>query len=141
MYAVSFIYSNLSLHCFPFSSFQDKFSLSKENGIFYRYQCRGLSFPSNLSISSLPMILNTRSDCCYHLQFNPKPSYFHHLEGGRVAAVYEEASPNENEKRTCIHHRSLVPRGRLTRGSVPQMLWYIYAPLQNRPRSRDAKRA
>ena len=34
MYAVSFIYSNLSPHYFPFSSFQGKFSLSKDNGLF-----------------------------------------------------------------------------------------------------------
>ena len=34
MYAVSFIYSNLSPHGFPFSSFQGKFSLSKDNGLF-----------------------------------------------------------------------------------------------------------
>ena len=64
---------------------------------------------------------------CYHRQFNTKPSYFHHLEGCRVAAVHEEASPNENAKRTAIHHQPLVPRGRLARGSVPKILWYIYA--------------
>ena len=56
-----------------------------------------------------------------------------------MAAVHEEASPNENGKRTAIHHQSLVPRGRLARGSVPQILQYIYAPPQNRLRSGDSK--
>ena len=45
-----------------------------------------------------------------------------------VAADNKEASPNENEKLTAIHRRSLVPRGRLARGGIPQMLQYIYAP-------------
>ena len=34
IYAVSFIYSNLSPHCFPFSFLQGKFFLSKDNGLF-----------------------------------------------------------------------------------------------------------
>ena len=106
---------------------------------FYRYHCWRLSFPSNLLISLSPTSVTTRSDRFYHWQFNTKLSYFHHLTGGRVASVHEEASLNDNAKRTAIHHRLFVPRGRLARGSVPQMLWYIYAPPQNRPRSGDAK--
>ena len=64
---------------------------------------------------------------------------FHHLLGGMVTEVHEEASPDENSIQTTIHHQSLVPRGHLTRGSVSQMLRYIYAPPQNRPRSGNAK--
>ena len=106
---------------------------------FHHYHRQRLNFPSNLSIYLSPMSVTFCSDRCYHQKFNPEPSYFHHLAGGRVKEVHEEASPNENEKRTTIHHQSLVPRGGLARGSVPQMLRYIYAPPQNRPRSGDAK--
>ena len=128
MYAVLFIYQNLSPHCYPFHSFKVSFSLSKDNGLFHSYHRRIFSFPSNLSIYLSPMSVSTRSYRCYHQKFNTRPSYFHHLGGGRVAAVHEEASPNYNAKRTVIYHRSLVPRGRPARGSVPQMLRYIYAP-------------
>ena len=135
MYAVSLMYSNLSPHCFPFLSFQGKLFLSPRTmAFFHRYHCRRLYFPPNSSIYVSPTILTTSLNRCYHRQFNPKPSYFHHLAGGRVAAVHEEPNPNENSKRTSIHHRSLVPRERLARGSVPQILRYIYAPPQNRPR-------
>ena len=115
MYAVSFIYPNLSPHCFHFSFFQGNFFLSKDNGLFHRYHCRRLSSPSNLLISLSPKSVTTRS-------------YFHHLEGGRVAEVHKEASSNYIAERTAIHHRSRVPKGWLTRGGVPQMLRYIYAP-------------
>ena len=131
MYAVSFIYSNSSRHCFPFSSFQDKFFFFKDNGLFHRYNRRWLSFPSKLLISLSPTSVTTRSDSCYHQKFNPRPSYFHHLAGGRVAAVQEEASPDNITKRTAIHHRSLVPWGLLTRRSVQQMLRYIPPPTPN----------
>ena len=51
MYVVSFIYSNLSLHCFTFSSFQGKFFLSPRTmDLFHLYHPRQLSFPSNLLI-------------------------------------------------------------------------------------------
>ena len=83
--------------------------------------------------------MNTRLDCCYHRKFNTKPLYFHHLAGVRGTAVHEEASPNDNEKRTTITHQSLVLRGRLTRGSVSQILQYIYAPPQNRPITGNSK--
>ena len=63
---------------------------------------------------------------------------FHHLAGDRVAAVHEVASPNKNEIWTAIHHRSFVPSRRLARGSVPEMIQYIYAPPQNLPRLGDA---
>ena len=106
---------------------------------FYRYHRWRLSFPSKSLIYLLPPNVTNRSDCCYHREFNPKPSYFHHLAGGRVAAVHKEASPNDNEKRTAIHHQSLVPRGRLVRGSVPKMIRYIDTHPQKLPRSRDAK--
>ena len=82
MYAVSFIYTNLSPHCFPFSSFQGMFFISQRTMDFFcRYHCQWLSFPWNLSISSLPMSVTTLLDCCYHWQFNPKHSCFHHLAG------------------------------------------------------------
>ena len=134
IYSVSFIYSNLSLHCYPFSSFQCNFYLSPRTIAFFnRYHRQQLPFPINFFISLSLMSVTTRSDCCHHRQFNLKPSYFHHLAGGRVEAVHEEASPNENTKWNAIHNRSLVPRGRLTRGSVPQILRYIYAPPQTDP--------
>ena len=95
---------------------------------FHCYHRQWISFPWNLSISASPTSVTTHSYRCYRQKFNPKLSYFHHLEGGRVSAVHEKASPNENAKQTAIHHRSLVPRGRFARGSVPQMLCYIYPP-------------
>ena len=125
---------------FLFSSFQGKFFSSPRTMAFFRrYDRRQLSFPSNLLISLSTTSVTTCSDCCYHWQFNPKLSYFHLFAGGRVAAVHEEASPNDNEKLTTIHHWLLVPRGRFARGGVPQMFQYIGAPPQNRPRSGDAK--
>ena len=111
----------------------------RKMAFFHCYHRRQLTFPSNLSIYLSPTSVTCRSDLCYHRQFNPKPLYFHHLVGGRVAEVHEEASPNENAKRTTIHHLSLVPRGGLARGNVPQILRYIYALTQNRPISGDAK--
>ena len=61
-------------------------------------------------------------------------------QGGRVAAVREEASLIDNAKRTSIHHSLLVPTERLARGNVPQMLQYIYAPTPpNCPISGDTK--
>ena len=140
MYAVSLIYLNWSTHCFPFSSFQGKFFSLKGQWTFFPYRRRCLSSPSNLSIYLSPTSVTTRLDFCYHWQFNSKPSYFHHLAGDRVEAVHEEASLNENEKQATINHQLLVPRWRLARGSVPQMLQYIYTPPQNRPISGDAKK-
>ena len=122
MYALSFIYHNLSPHCFPFSYFQGKFFSPRTMTFFHCYHRRRLSFPSNLSISSSPISVTTCSNSCYHWKFNPKPSYFHHLVGGRVPAVHEEASLNKSVKQNTIHNLSLVPRGWLARGSVPQML-------------------
>ena len=125
---------------FPFSVHSRQFFLSlKKMGFFYCYHRWRLYFPSNLSISLSPTSVTTRSYFCYHWQFNPKPSYSNHLVGDMLAAVHEEASPNENAKRTAIRYRSLVPRGRLARWIVPQMLRYIYAPPQNRPIPGDAK--
>ena len=112
-----------------FHPFTERFFLSPGTmSFFHRYHRRWLFFSWNLSISSSPTSVATRLDRCYHRQFNPKPSYFQHLVGGRVAAVHEEASLNENAKRTAIHNWSLIPRGRLVRGGVPQMLQYIYPP-------------
>ena len=107
--------------------------------VFHCYHRQRLYFPSNSSISLSPTSVTCRWDRRYHRQFNPKSLYFHHLAGGRVAAVHEEASTNDNAIRNNIYHRSLVPRGRLARGGVPQMLRYIYAPPPNRPISQDAK--
>ena len=84
-------------------------------------------------VSAIRTSVTTCSDICYHMQSNPKPSYSHHLASGRVAAVHEKASPNYNTKQITIYHRLLVPRGRLTRGSVPQMPQYIYAPPKTAP--------
>ena len=122
-----------------FHTYKASSSLSKGNGLFYRYHRRRLSFPSNLSISLSPTSVTTRLYCCYHRKLNPKPSYFHHLAGGRVAEVHEEASPNKKAKRAAIHNRLLTPRGGLARESVPQTFRYIYAPPQNCPRSGNAK--
>ena len=99
---------------------------------FHRYHCRQLYFPSNLSISLSPTSVTTRSDRCYHRKFNPKPSYFHNF-WRRVAAVHEEAK-TERECKTDHHSSSIArPQGAAYEGSVTQMLWYIYAPPQNRP--------
>ena len=106
---------------------------------FQRYYHWRLNFPSKLSISLSSTSVTCSLDCCYYWKFNTKPLYFHHLAVGRVAVVHEEASPNENVKRTNIHHRLLVPRGRLARGSVSKVLWYILAPPQKRSRSGNAK--
>ena len=108
-----------------FHPFRASFFLSKDNVLFHCYHRRWLSFPSQLLISLSPTSVTTRFDRCYHPKFNPRPSYFHHLAGGRVAAVHEEGSPDENIKRTAIHHQSLVPWGMLARRSVPKMLRYI----------------
>ena len=105
----------------------------------YGYQHWQFYFPLNLLISLSPRSVTTRADCCYNQQFNPRPSYFHHLAGGRAEAVHDEASPNENTKRTAIHHQLLIPRVRLARVCVPQLIQYMYAPPQNRPLSGDAK--
>ena len=139
MYAVSFIYTNLSPHFFFFILSRQVFFSPRTMAFFCHYHCRRLSFPSNLSISLSPTSVTSCLDRFYRWQLNTKPSYFHHLLGVRVVAVHEEASLNENAKRTAICHRSLVPRGQLSRGSVPQTLWYIYAPPQSRPISGDAK--
>ena len=129
MHVVSFMYLNLSLNCFPFSSFQGKLFLSPRIMTFFHcYHCQRFSFPLNLSISISPTSVTNCSDICNNQKFNTKPLSFHHLAGGRVPAVHREASPNENAKRTAIHHQLILPRGRLAKGSVPQMLQYIYAP-------------
>ena len=88
-----------------------------------------------MSISLSPTSVTCHSYCCHHQQLNPKPSYFHHLAGVRLEEVHEEASPNYNAIWTTIHHRWLVTRGGLERGSVSQMLRYIYFLPQHRPRS------
>ena len=107
---------------FPFHSFKASFFPPRTFAFFHHYHCRWFSFPWNLSILSSPTSMTTCSDLCYHKQFNLKFVYVHHLAGGWVAVVHEEASPNENAKRTVIHHQSLVPRGWIARGSVTQML-------------------
>ena len=124
---------------FLFHPFKAIFLSPRTMAFFHCYHRRQLTFISNLSISLSLTSVTTRLDRCYHQQFNPKPSYFHHLADGRLAAFNEEASPNENAKRTNIHLWSIVPRGRLARGSVPQIIWYIYTPHQNCLISRDAK--
>ena len=121
---------------FLFHPFKASFFSPRTLALFQCYHRRRLTFPSNLSISLSPTSVTCHSDRCYHQKFNPKPLYFHHLGGGRVAAVHEEASPKENTKRTTIYHKSLVPRGRLTRGGASQMLQYIYAPPPKLPQTR-----
>ena len=116
MYAVSFIYSNLSPHCFLFHPFKTSFSLSKENGLFHHYHRRRFSFQLKLSTSLSPTSVTTRLDCCYHRQFNPKPSYFYHLAGGRVKEFHKEASSNDNTK-TDRHSSSIArPQGAACEG-------------------------
>ena len=100
---------------------------------------RRFSFSSNLSISSLRTSVITHSYPCHHWQFNPNPSYFHHLACGREVAVHEGASQNDNAKLTSICHWLIVPRGRLARRILHQMLRCINALPQNRPISGDSK--
>ena len=118
---------------FLFRPLKKIISLSADNGLFHRYHRRQLTFPSNLLISLSPTSVTCRSDRYYHQKSNPKTSYFHHLTGVRVSEVHEEASPNDNANEPSINHWSLVPRGRLTRGSVSQLLWYIYAHPKTAP--------
>ena len=122
-----------------FHPFKTSFFLSKDSGFFSPLPPSTIEFSIELINSLSPRSVTCSSDCFHHRQFNTKPSHFNHLEGGRVAAVQEKASTNENAIRTTIHHWSFVPRGRHPRGSVSQMLQYIYAPPQNRPISGDAK--
>ena len=140
MYAVSFIYYNLISHCFPFLSFYGKFCLSPRTMEFFTVTTvdnwlfhQTYRFPYHPRVWPVVQIAVTIGNSIRSLRI------FYHLEGVRVAAVHEEASPNENSKRTTIHHRLLVPRARIARGGVPQILWYIYAPPQNRSRYGDAK--
>ena len=127
----------MSPHCFNVSSFQGKFFSLKGQWHF--------------------SIITTVDDCIFHGIYwfphsprvwllvqipvtigNSTPSLLilTILRVAEVAAIDKEASPNENAKRTAIHLRLLVPRGRLTRGRVPQMLRYIPHP----PISGDAKK-
>ena len=76
MYAVSLIFSNLSPHYLPFSSFQGKCSFSTDNGIFHCHHRWWLSFPLNLFGSSSPTRVTTCLDSCKHRQLNPKPCIF-----------------------------------------------------------------
>ena len=56
MYAVSCIYLNLSLHCFPFSSFQGKFFLSKEKGLFHPYHRQRFFFCQTFLFTCRPKV-------------------------------------------------------------------------------------
>ena len=78
MYAVSFIYSNLSPHCFPFSSFQSKFfsirgqrnffNVTTVNDHLFRGFYRFPHCPRIWPLVRIPVIK----------QFNPKALYFRH---------------------------------------------------------------
>ena len=99
MYAVSFIYINLSSHCFPFFILLSKLFLSpRKKAFFHRYHHRLLTFPLNFSIALSPTSVTCHSDFCHHWQFKLKPSYFHHLAGVSVAVVHEEASPTLRQR-------------------------------------------
>ena len=139
MYAVSFIYFNLSLHGFFLNPFKATYFSPKIMTFFHWYHRQRLTFPSILLISLSPRSLTCHPDRCYHQKFNPKTLYFHHLAGDRVVVVHEDVSLNENAIQTTIHHRSIVPRGHLARGSVSKMLRYIYATPPNGTISGDAK--
>ena len=92
MYAVSFIYQNLSSHYFPFFILLRQVCFSPRTIDFlHRYHRRRLNILSKSSISLSPTSVTYRSDCCHHPQFKPNLSYFHHLVGVRAAAVHEEA--------------------------------------------------
>ena len=68
-------------------------SLSKDNGLFPPLPPSRIEFPSNLPISLSPTSVTFSSDCCYHQKFNPKPSYFHHLVGGKGWQQYTRRHP------------------------------------------------
>ena len=70
----------------------------RTTAFFHRYDRRWLTFPLNFSITLSPTSVTCSSDFWYHRQFKPKPSYFCHLVGGRVAAVHEEASPHPRRR-------------------------------------------
>ena len=106
------------------------FSVTTVDNWLFHQNCRFLYHPGVWPVVRIAVIIGNSF---------PSLRIFTIWRGGRVEAVHEEASLNENAIRTTIHHRSLVTRGRLARGSVSQILRYIYAPPQNRPRSGDAK--
>ena len=84
-----------------FSSFKASFFLTKDKDFFCHYHRRGLKFSLKILITLSPTSVTCRSDRCHRWQLKPKPSYFHHFagvrvagwQGGRVAAVHEETSP------------------------------------------------
>ena len=125
MYEVSFIYSNLSQHCFTFPYFQRHFFLSQDNGLLFLLPLPTVVF----SVTLIDFLITHKCDHSFVSLLPSSIQYqaflFHHLESGKVVAVCEEAFPNENVKRTTICHRSLVPRGRRARGGVPQIPRYI----------------
>ena len=129
----------MSTHCFPFSSLQGKFFFSPRTMAFFHcYHRRWSSFPWNLLVSSSPTSVTTRSDRCYHWQFNPKPSYFHNPAGGRDGSGPWGGLP-EQECKTDRHSSSVArPQGaaREEEGSTNAPI-YICPPPP--PRSGDAK--
>ena len=125
MYAVSCTDYNASLHCFLFSTFQGKFYSLQGQWTFFTVNnvddClfrRTYQFPYNPQVKPLVRIAVTIGNSIPSLRIFTIWRVAG-WQGGRLATDHEEASPNENAKRTAIHHRLLVPRGRITRGGVP----------------------
>ena len=85
-----------------FHPFKESFFSLRTMAFFHRYHRRRLIFPLKVFITLSSMSVTCRLDRCHRLQFKPKPSYFHHLTVGRVAAVHEEASlPRRWRPRRC----------------------------------------
>ena len=140
MYAVSFMYSSLSPHCFPFSSFQGKFCVS----------------PSTMA----PFSVTAADAFLFHgiYQFPHLPRVWplvriavtigNSIPSLSIFTIWRVAGWQRSMRRppwTTIQNgppfiiESLVSRRRLARGSVPQMFRYIYAQPQKRPGSGYAK--
>ena len=80
---IAFLFSYLLGTCF---------SSPRTSAFFHHYHRLRLTFPLKCLITLSTMSVTCCSDHFHRLQFKPKPSYFHHFAGNRVAAVHEEAS-------------------------------------------------
>ena len=124
---------------FLFHPFKASFSLSKEKGFFSPLPPSAIDF----SIKLLNFLITHECDLSLGSLLSSAIQYqafvfspFGGWQGGNGPRVgLPEWDLNTD------YHSSLIarPKGRLARGSVSQILWYIYAPPQNRPRSGDTK--
>ena len=140
MYPVSFIYSNLSPHCFPFSSIQGKFFLSPRTMEFFTVTTvkgcifhRNYQFPYHPRVWPLVWIAITIGNSIPSLRIFT----IWRVKGWQRSMRRPPWMRMKNGPPFIID--TLVSRGRHARGGVPQIIWYIYAPPQNRPKSGDAK--